>query len=232
MGGRIILLCTLLGACGGGGGDGADAGAPDAGDCPAPAVLFMNRGGGDYTLGTEDSANNVSSIINMAQTIPAFDAMTEPQWADLVACVGTLVAPFNIQVTEVDPAPAAHREFLFGTDAVRAQIGLSAGISGVTPFTCPGPVPNPISWIFPFTPYDTSARANCELVGQMIGNTFGLDHAFSCPDLMTYLSDCGDKSYTDEDVQCGEFEARACQCGGDTQNAYQKILSLAGPACP
>jgi hypothetical protein len=107
-------------------------------------------------------------------------------------------------------------------------------VSGVSPYTCTAAdLIHAIPYVFPYTPYDTQINASCDVTGMMIGNTFTLDHAFLCADTMTYLSGCAEpKSYVDMDVACGEFEARACQCGGNTQNSYQTIMDLAGPACP
>ena len=49
---------------------------------------------------------------------------------------------------------------------------------------------------------------------------------------MTYLSGCGDKTYQDGDYPCGEYSPRSCECGGQTQNSYQYIMGLFGPAVP
>lgn len=51
-------------------------------------------------------------------------------------------------------------------------------------------------------------------------------------DLMTFLNDCGEKSFVDLDVACGEFEPRSCSCGSETQNSHQQLAALAGRACP
>jgi len=45
---------------------------------------------------------------------------------------------------------------------------------------------------------------------------------------MTYLLDCGDKSFQNGAYPCGEYEARACNCGGNTQNSYEHIMTLFG----
>ncbi|MBA2538440.1 MAG: hypothetical protein H0V17_02290 [Deltaproteobacteria bacterium] len=48
---------------------------------------------------------------------------------------------------------------------------------------------------------------------------------------MTFLSGCGEKSFTDAEVPCGESEARACNCGGNTQNSYAYLADLLGETC-
>jgi MYXO-CTERM domain-containing protein len=44
--------------------------------------------------------------------------------------------------------------------------------------------------------------------------------------------DCGDKSFQDGAYPCGEYEARACMCGGNEQNSFATIMNLFGPGTP
>ena len=61
-------------------------------------------------------------------------------------------------------------------------------------------------------------------------HAYGLDHGYLCKDTMTYLSGCGNKSFVDKDVRCGEKKARDCADGKPTQNSYRRLLSVLGPA--
>lgn len=78
--------------------------------------------------------------------------------------------------------------------------------------------------------YSEDAQAICTAAAQVAAATFGLDHEHYCPDVMTFLTGCGDKSFTDHEAPCGAFEERDCACGGSTQNSYRKLLELLGPA--
>src|SRR5690606_14824245 len=40
------------------------------------------------------------------------------------------------------------------------------------------------------------------------------------------------KSFQDIDAPCGEYSARACSCGGNTQNSYQHIMDTFGASTP
>ena len=40
-----------------------------------------------------------------------------------------------------------------------------------------------------------------------------------------------DKAFTDMDLQCGQTGAMACRCGGQTQNAKQRLTANVG-LCP
>jgi hypothetical protein len=230
---RALALTVLICGCGGGGGDNVDASTTaDAAECGTPSVVFLNNGGGEYTPGVDNSSTNVSTIINEPETVAPYTA--GPDWGELLTCVAGKFAAFNITITDVDPGTAEHREVVFAMNP--ADFPFGNGVSGVAPFTCPEagndqPMRVGIGYMFPSV-LGADPVSTCEVTAQIIGNMFNLDHAYHCPDLMTFLANCGEKTFVDMDVECGEFEARACTCGGDTQNSYQTLLDLAGPACP
>jgi hypothetical protein len=66
-------------------------------------------------------------------------------------------------------------------------------------------------------------------VSQLASEITGLDHAFDCHDWLSQLSDCGPRSFLDANVNCGDFSARACQCGGTTQNSHQTMMATLCP---
>ncbi len=202
---------------------------PDASACPAPITVFLNAGGGSYTGGPDNTSTNTSTVLSDPATIPAYPGTLD--LPALTTCVADKFAAFNVTITSVDPGTAPHREIVFVDGS--QSLGFPAGIGGISPFACPTMpgdlMPRAIAYVFPVQ--GQTVTEVCELTAQMIGNTFSLDHAFECADVMTYLTGCGDKSFVDMDVPCGENEARACNCGGTTQNSYQTLLSVAGAAC-
>ncbi len=229
----VVLFVTA--GCGGGNDVSVDAGPPDAVSCTEPArVVFLNRGGGDYVPGEfpGSGAANESSIIDEAVTIPP--APLDGVWDEVMACVREDFAAFNIEITDVDPGTSgSHYEVVMAPKA--RDIGLSAGVSSVAPYNCPtaenpDPMLGGVGWVL-YEFVEGDAPFLCGSVSTTVGNMFTLDHAYHCPDLMTYLANCGDKSFVDLDVRCGELEERDCFCGGATQNSYQTIMALAGPAC-
>ena len=68
------------------------------------------------------------------------------------------------------------------------------------------------------------------MIAQEAAHAWGLDHSYKCEDPMTYLEGCGEKNFVDGDFPCGEYSPRACDCGNATQNTYQHILGMFGPA--
>ena len=189
-------------------------------------VLFLNRNGGTYNAGwSDDSTQNVSSILSFNAQIPAYP-YGDGSWDQFMGCMRDLYSDFNIEVTDVDPGAAAHMEVVVGGHP--NHIGMSNGIGGVAPMTC-GVIGNAVAYAFPET-YGDDPQGICEAAGQESAHAFGLDHEYLCEDIMTYLYGCGAKRFVDQDVSCGEYSARSCYCGGNTQNSYQYLLGVLGPA--
>ncbi len=188
-----------------------------------PHLLYINFDGGTFTPGNNNSSNNQSSIISSTRQIQPWGSSS--QRATVLACIKQQFAPFNITVTDQDPGQTQHIE---GVVAGYPQdIGMQSGVGGVSPFTC-GVIDRSIAYTFADV-YGNDLQSICETAAQEIAHSFGLDHEYLCQDPMTYLTNCGNKSFQDQDVSCGEYSARSCQCGGSTQNSYQMLLSLLGP---
>lgn len=192
-------------------------------------IVFLNRCPGGISIhqgGSDSSKTNTSSIVNGTINLPEYP-FGDAAWNEVVAGAREIFSPFGITVTDVDPTPADHDEVIVcGSDSAAGF----PGAAGVAPFTC-GYIPNAITFVFPDT-IGNDARFTIETIGQEAAHGWGLDHEFECTDPMTYLNGCGDKSFQDGDYPCGEYEARACMCGGNTQNSFQHILGLFGPGTP
>ncbi|MCX4245676.1 Ig-like domain-containing protein [Paraliomyxa miuraensis] len=204
----------------------ADPVGPQAADIP-PHILFLQRcsGGLDLTPGPNDSIGNTSSIPTGPITLPEYPFGNE-SWQEVVAQTRDVFAPFNIDVTDVDPGNVPHDEAVVCGDGS----GVAPGAGGVAPFDC-GIIMNPITFTFPEV-LGNNPRLIAEVIGQEAAHAWGLDHELLCEDPMTYLSGCGQKSFQDIDAECGEFEARPCDCGIPLQNSYQHILGAFGPRIP
>ncbi|MFO0631467.1 MAG: Ig-like domain-containing protein [Nannocystaceae bacterium] len=193
-----------------------------------PHILFLNRCAGGETIypGYDDSTTNHSSILGGQVTFPEYP-YGDGSWSVVMEKSRELFSPFNIQVTDVDPSPAAHDEVIVCGNAEQAGF---AGAGGVAPFDC-SIIPNPITYVFAET-MGNQPEAIAIVIGQEAAHAWGLDHEYQCNDPMTYLNWCGDVAYQQGDYSCGEYEPRACSCGGNTQNSYQHILDAFGPSTP
>lgn len=199
---------------------------------PASSALpiYLNRFGGSYTCGNDDSATNRSSVICGGDSgdIGSFSG-SDNQWNFVRDCVSDMFAPFNVYVTDLEPTGVDYVEAVVG--GVPQDAGMPNGVGGVAPFSC-GLIPNGIVYAFSDV-YGNDMQGVCETVAQEVAHAFGLDHQFLCEDPMTYLGGCGDKSFQDVYAQCGEFEPRECQCTGtdgdaSTQNSVQEMLQTLG----
>jgi len=188
-------------------------------------VLFLDRCSETclYTPGFNDSRANHSSIVNQASVLASF-AHGDPSWNTVVACVRDSFAPFAITVTDVDPGSAEHLEVAVA--GAPQQIGISAGVHSVSPFTCDGErvVENGIGFAFANAVGDAPLEI-CWNAAQAAGVLLGLDHELLATDVMTYLTGPLPKAFVDEAASCGESTPRTCTCGGTTQNSYQQLLT-------
>ncbi len=194
-------------------------------------LVYMNRTGGVFSPGGNDSSTNRSSLVKETVNFPAAD-LSDGDWTQVMSCVRQQFSRFNIEVTDVDPGSAPHFESVIGGSP--QLIGMDAGVGGVSPFTSAcDMIPNSI--VFSFTdvlPRDP--QIICEVAAQEIAHSFGLDHEYLCSDPMTYLTGCGAKGFQDVAAPCGEGSARACavagkyDCGYTEQNSVQRLTQRLG----
>lgn len=195
----------------------------------SPHIIYLNRCAGGITLTSgwpDDNQANRSGILNGTTNFAPF-SYGDDAWNQVVAETTEIFSPFNILITDVDPSPMPHDEAIVCGSGSAAGFG---GAGGVAPFTC-DIIPDSISFTFPQS-LGGNPRVIAEVVAQEVAHAWGLEHSYNCEDPMTYLSGCGEKTYQDGDFPCGEFSARACECGGTTQNTFQYILDLFGSAVP
>jgi hypothetical protein len=174
-----------------------------------------------------DSRTGASTIVPSGTSLVGPFTQPDAVWNDLMACARRVFAPFNIGVTDVDPGNVPH--FLNIIGGRPQDIGKSANVGGVAPFSC-REIPNAIS--FTFDVYGPDALTLCWTAAQEVAHAFGLDHQFLVQDPMTYLGGSLPKMFQDVDSACGEFSQRACECGRTTQNSYRWILGMFGPGEP
>ena len=206
-----------------------------AGGAPCRLIYLNNcndepNGRCTVRSGFESSINNTSSIISGTRNISNFEY--DEIWDEVVQCVRDTFAPFDIDITDEDPGNQCHWEnIVAGTPQ---EAGFSNGVGGVSPWTC-GVINNSITYTFSNI-YGPDVPAICWTVAQEVAHSWALEHEVLQNDPMTYLQGStlpgGFKRFQDQVASCGEFQPRACDCGGNTQNSYQMILDLFGAAAP
>jgi len=180
----------------------------------------------------DDSRTGASSIaaVGSTHTIGPFTQPIEV-WNQMMDCVRTTFAPFDIQVTDVRPSDQAAPHFLNivggKPNQLRGDIG-NAG--GVAPFDC-NEIPNAITYTFDV--YGPNPQQLCWTVAQEVAHAFGLEHEFLQKDPMTYLSGDEPKRFRDVDAPCGELAIFSrCNCKPMPQNSYRHIVGMFGPGVP
>ena len=186
-------------------------------------VIYMNRHGGLFLPGPNNSSANTSSIPDRSAQVGAF-GLSDDAWTRIMACVRNQFAPFNVEVTDVDPGLIPHLESVVGGHP--RDVGMDSNVGGVSPGTC-DIIERSIVFTFSEV-YGGNLQGICETVAQETAHSYGLDHELHCPDPMTYLWGCGEKSFRDLDVECGESTPRSCSCGGQTQNSVELLKERLG----
>ena len=200
-----------------------------AGPGQPPLKIFLNRFGGTYSPGQDNSRANTSIVPRQTSTIPAW-TFGDTAWSQVVDCVTDQFAAYNVTIVETEP-PANERYVEHVIGGQPGHVGLPNGVGGVAPidnFNCLV-IDTAINFTFAEV-YGGNVQAICETAAQEIAHSFSLDHELFCPDPMTYLGGCGAKEFRDSNQQCGEFQPRACNCGRASQNSVQIMLAKLGAA--
>ncbi|HEY4221918.1 MAG TPA: Ig-like domain-containing protein, partial [Myxococcota bacterium] len=197
----------------------------------APLPVYLERHQITYSGGADNSSQNVSSVVGSGSATVGAWPGSDADWNATKACIQQQFAAFNVTVTDVEPSGGEYVEAHMG--GTPQQVGLPDGVGGVAPidnFSC-NIIPRAVVYIFSGV-LGNDNELNCEVAAQEISHAFSLDHEFLCQDPMTYLSGCGDKRFQDQDVSCGEFQPRQCNCGRPSQNSVQLITDKIGSSGP
>lgn len=202
-------------------------------DSKPSKTIFLERRAVELTPGEDDAARGISSVLANASNKPARSkpwSGGDKKWKSLVACVEKMFSPFDVVVTDKRPT---HDDFMMAVIGGKpTDIGIkdSHHVSGLAPFHG-GVIPRAVVFAFSAT-NSNDVQATCETIAMEVAHAYGLDHEYLCKDVMTYLRGCGKKSFVDADAPCGESKKRTCEGGAPTQNSYQRLLKVLGPAKP
>jgi MYXO-CTERM domain-containing protein len=191
-------------------------------------ILYINKNGTTLAPGNNDSRTNRSTLVDQTTAIPAWN-VSAGDWAAIMDCTRTMWSPFNVLVTDVDPGNVPHMESIVTT--LSSTINMDPNVGGVSPYTIGCDViPNSIVFTFAEA-FGGDPETICEVMGQEMAHSIGLDHQMLASDPMTYLQYNGLQAFRNETVSCGEYQNRACglqgECGA-TQNSYQMLLERVG----
>jgi hypothetical protein len=155
-------------------------------------------------------------------TIPPWTA-SEEVWAETIACLERMYAPFAVTFTEDEP-DGEHIAAVFGGSPL--LLGLPRNYAGVSPFEADCSIIDS-SIVFTFTDVlPPDAATACRVMAQELGHSYGLDHELRPGDPMSTLAFDGVRAFADEDVACGEDSPRPCGLPGHTCRATQSSFGL------
>lgn len=190
----------------------------------ASRVVYLNRDGAVLWPGDEnDAPNQTSTIVTQPTSIAGWE-IDDDTWAETLACVREIYAPFDVTITDDDPGDAPHMEAIFGGHP--SDVGLPDNVAGVSPFTSDcGMIEDSI--VFTFTEVmPDNARTMCEVMAQEIAHSYGLDHEMLASDPMTYLAYAGERTFQNVEAPCGENTNRPCGINGNTCRKKQNSVAL------
>jgi hypothetical protein len=190
--------------------------AAPAAAAPRPVTVFLERNG--QTV----ERRNAGEV-----RIPKFGG-GDRAWNAMVSCVKEQFAPFQIEIVERRPSGSDHITALVGGKA--SMIGLSdrttAGIGPYDGSVLRGALVHVFSQV---GPGERDAANLCAVTAHEVGHALGLDHTYTCGDMMSYFNDeCGPQTFLDVEMPCGESEERTCATGDETQTSYRRLASLVG----
>ena len=195
-------------------------------------TLYLNKNGVTISPGVNDARTNKSSIVPSQVSIPPW-SVSSSTWAQTVACMRDMFAPFDVVITETDPGHVSHMEAVFG--GTPAMLGFGAKMAGVSPFSASCKVIEN-SMVFTFTEsIPQNAQVACEIMAQEIAHSYGLDHEMLAADPMSYLPHNGKRTFQNVLAECGENAARPCGISAsnpcrERQNSYALLLERIGAA--
>lgn len=198
----------------------------------ASRIIYLAREPLTLSPGDDDAAARRSSVVaaqgSATVKVPGWKGSTKA-WNQVVTCVRGLFGPFDVEVTDRPPTSPDH--VLVVVSGRPTDIGVkNPRIGGLAPFN--GDV-IPRAVVFAFAQQlGHQPRTVCETIGMEVAHAYGLDHAYLCKDVMTYLKPCGAKTFVDQDVSCGEGKKRPCVGGGATQNSFRRLMAVLGPRAP
>lgn len=202
---------------------------------PAPAkVIVLEKAPVVLTPGPDDAPRGVSGVVFAHHprgpvTMPGWKG-SKSGWKKVVACVEKMFSPFDVRVT--DRRPTDTEEYVLVAVGGRPKdLGLAdRNVTGLAPFNG-SVIARPVVFAFA-AQVKHDVRQTCETIAMEVAHAYGLDHAYLCKDVMTYLGGCGAKSFVDKDAPCGEKKRRVCHGGQPTQNSYRRLLEVLGPRPP
>jgi MYXO-CTERM domain-containing protein len=191
---------------------------------PTIRTIYLNKNGGTYNVinAVTNAATNTASTITSGDGAPHMNAVIPPieaqfNWPYIVDCVKKQYKPYNIIVTETEPASGNYVEAVVGGNGRSTGWSSTSGILGVASADnfC-GVTEKGIAFSFSTNHLGVSKRDDelCATIAHEVGHLLSLEHEISGPDTMSYVSfaAAGSKSFTNANSHCGTDSTHQINC--------------------
>jgi hypothetical protein len=199
---------------------------------PIHQVIYMNRHGGRYTGGDDDSARKISSVVRDRgyQYVDAAPFQgSDADWVAIIQGMRNRYSKFNVTITDIEPTSGNYIEAVISGNP-GSLLGFKSNVVGYSPQSC-SIIPNAVSFTFSQV-YLGDNNAIAETAAHEVGHTLSLNHEVNQNELMNWQVGYTDQEFIDGNFYCGDDRPGTCFCGGTAQNSVQKLLQILGPAGP
>lgn len=222
-------------------------------------VIYLDYDGATLTGGYDNATRNVSSIVysinKSSITVPAFD----PSWystsksrdqviADITALVRTYYAPFNVDIVTARPTSGDYVMVAVGglPGLINQPCGQASCVLGLAPLDCQTSSRG-IAYnsqgdkevVLAFSDaaqyqrgasYDMKVQIVAVTIAQESAHAYGLGHVNSSTDIMSPTATGQATGFNNQAVAYADNQN--CANGQGTQNSYQLLMQILGPAEP
>ena len=192
----------------------------------AAGTLYLNRCTAScaYTPGPDNSCLNQTSLIAVGHSLAASN-YDDTYWNTLVACVESVLDPFDVTITTTEPA-CGGGYWELAVSGASENLGLPIGLESASPFTC-AQVPNSPGFVFANTMADPLFA--CWKVLNVFATLQGADQVNDARDPMTAVDGCLIPRFTAVPLPCtGQVTPGLCCTGAPTQTSQALLFGLFG----
>ncbi len=197
-------------------------------------VMFINFDGANLSYGEDDSSNDRTQIGQCAGPFSAYG--NGAKRAATLQAVKQDWSPFNVVITESRPNSGNYTMCMTGPTNP-----FGGGVLGVAPLDCNDQQDRNVVFAFHSANDQFPASTQATTISQEIAHAYGLEHVNEEGDIMNPYNAGGDPSFLDQcitivpnngQIYCTQQHAAECGGNGTTQNSYQELMTLFGPASP
>jgi MYXO-CTERM domain-containing protein len=208
---RVLGMAAILLLCG-------STGARAATTVDSHTLYFNNcqPNGCTIHVGATNALTDTSDLPSRTSTVTAFN-QSATAWASVLSCARSVMAPFNLTITDQRPTSGDFFELIVAGSATDIGAPSNAGTTSDAPCTnigvCNAYQPDAVVFAFA-NDFGNDPNQICSAALQAIAETWALDHVVDPSDVMTYNDFTGLRTFHDGEA-----------CGSDCENDLSPLGS-------